>query len=191
MVADEVKSIYDRGKWGLVLRGVLGIVLGIFIFVRPITSVAALALVIAIWALIDGIVNIVHAFDLRHVFSHWWVRLLAGIVGVLFGLAALVYYPTLSLAFVVVWTALWLITAGAVALYAAAQDRRAGISWGWPMAFGLIAVVVGVLALVYPGITLAALIGLIAGFGIGGGIALLLAAAQMGSLERDIARTGL
>src|SRR5512132_4077260 len=100
---NEIKSLYTAAKWGVLIRGLFGIALGIFIIARPIESVAALALVIAIWALVDGIVNIVHAFELRAIVKHWWALLLSGIVGVLFGIAAFYYYPGLSLSFAVIW----------------------------------------------------------------------------------------
>src|SRR5690349_13784920 len=108
MIANDLKAAYNRAKWGIVLRGLLGIVVGILILTRPIASVAALALVVALWALIEGVVAIVHAFELRPLVQHWWVMLLSGLVSVLFGAAALYYYPGLSLAFVVVWVAWWL-----------------------------------------------------------------------------------
>src|SRR6266700_2209839 len=158
MITDDMKAVYNRSKWALVVRGLFGIALGIFIIARPLESVAAFALVIAIWALADGIVSLVHAFDLRSVAPHWWVLLLAGLVSMLFGVAALYYYPGLSLTFVVLWTALWLITAGVLGVYVAIQERNAKLSWGWTMVFGLVAIVGGVLAAMYPGSTLAGLI---------------------------------
>jgi uncharacterized membrane protein HdeD (DUF308 family) len=188
MITDEMKSVYNRSKWALVVRGLLGIALGIFIIARPLESVAAFALVIAIWALGDGIVSIVHAVELRAVAPHWWVLLLTGSVSTLFGIAALYYYPGLSLTFVVLWTALWLLTAGVLAVYVAIQERKANLSWGWTMVFGLVASVGGILAVMYPGITLAGLISLIAAFGIVSGVALLIGAGKMQSFERDVNR---
>ncbi len=188
MITDDMKAVYNRSKWALVVRGLFGIALGIFIIARPLESVAAFALVIAIWALADGIVSLVHAFDLRSVAPHWWVLLLAGLVSTLFGVAALYYYPGLSLTFVVLWTALWLITAGVLGVYVAIQERNAKLSWGWTMVFGLVAIVGGVLAAMYPGITLAGLISLIAAFGIVSGVVLLIGAGKMQSFERAVNR---
>src|SRR5215831_16991111 len=108
MIADGLRDRYHHAKWALLLRGLLGIAIAVLIFVRPFDSVAALALVIALWALFDGIVRVVHAFELRNVMSDWWMLLLAGGIGIVFGIAALYYYPAMSLSFVVVWTALWL-----------------------------------------------------------------------------------
>ena len=188
MITDPIRSEYDRRKWGLVNRGLFGIALGIFIGARPLASVAGLALVVAVWALIDGIVSIVHAFDVRGIVRHWWARLLGGVVSLLFGIAALYGYPGLSLTFVVLWTAFWLVATGAIAIYVAVAERRVGLPWRWTLAFGLIAVLVGVFAAVFPGITLLGLMGGIAAFGIAGGIALLVGAGKMQFFERDAIR---
>src|SRR5437879_12921421 len=104
---DDVKRMYRLTWWALMLRGLLSLAVGVFIFARPLESVAAFALVIAWWALFTGLVNIVHAIQLKPVMRHWWVLLLSGLIGVGFGIAALLYYPTLPLSFAVLRAALW------------------------------------------------------------------------------------
>ena len=190
MIGDEIKGLYHATKWALILRGALSVIVGIVIIARPLESVAALALVIALWSLFDGTVNIVRSFQVRGVAPHWWVLLLAGIVGVLFGATALYYFPGLSLAFAVLWTAYWLMFSGVMAVYAAFMERRVGLSWGWTMAFGLVAIVGGLFALVEPVVTLATLIGLIAAFAIISGVVLLMGAGRMQSLQRDLRNAG-
>ena len=186
MVADDIKSVYSRTKWALVLRGIFGLVLAAFIFARPIDSVAGLAIIIAFWALLDGFTSVVRAFSIRDIAPHWWVMLLTGLVSVAFGIAALYYYPGLSLTFAVVWTAFWLITAGALSIYVAIQERKFGVSWGWTLAFGIIAVASGVLAYMYPQVTLAWLLALIATYGIITGVVMLMGAWKMQSFQRDV-----
>jgi len=181
-VLDDLKRVYHRTWWALMLRGWLGLAVGVLIFVRPLDSVAAFALVIAWWALFSGFVNIVHAIELKRVMNHWWVLLLSGLVGVGFGIAALVYYPTLSLTFAVVWVAWWLLFTGILGIYAALQERRMGVQWGWTMAFGVLSVAASVFALLAPPVTLAAIMGLIAGFAVVSGIALILGAFKLRSI---------
>ena len=186
MLKDVLVSAYHRSKWALLIRGLLGIALGVFILMRPLDSVAAFALVVAIWALADGIVSIVHAFNVRSVIAHWGLLLLSGIVSVLFGIAALYYYPTLSLTFAVMWAAWWLIAGGGLGIYVALQARKAELPWGWTLTSGAIAIAFGILSIVYPAITLAALMGILAAFGIIGGITMLVAAGKMQSFEHDV-----
>jgi uncharacterized membrane protein HdeD (DUF308 family) len=92
------------------------------------------------------------------------VLLLSGVGNAGFGIAALHYYPALSLAFAATLTAWWLLVTGGVAIYAAMIERQMDVSWGWTLAFGILSITCGVLAIMSPPATLAALMGLIAGF---------------------------
>src|SRR2546429_9285593 len=137
-VLDDLKRVFNRAWWALLLRGLVALTVGVFIFARPLDSVAAFALVIAWWALFSGFVNIVHAFQLKPVMNHWWVLLLSGLVGVGFGIAALVYYPGLSLSFAVVFVAWWLMVTGILGGYGAVLEKRLGMQGGWAAGVGVL-----------------------------------------------------
>jgi uncharacterized membrane protein HdeD (DUF308 family) len=188
MTTDLIQPAYRRTWWALVLRGLLGIATGAVILWRPLQSVAALALFIAVWAIFSGIVQIVHAFDLRPVFSRWWVVLVSGLASVAFGGAAIYFYPVLSLAFAVTWTSWWLLVTGAFAISDAMAERRLGAPWGWTLAFGILGIATGALAVITPPATLVALMGVIAGFGLAGGIVHLIGAYRLASFKRDVRR---
>lgn len=185
MTQTPVQGALDRAWWGIVLRGVVSIALGIFILARPLDSVAAFALVIAIWALVSGLTNIVHAFDLRSYFSAWWVMLLGGIISAGFGVAALYYYPGLPLTFAVIGASWWLLVTGVVTVYLAFSQRQLQMPWGWTMAFGLLSLAASVLALMYQNATLATIMGLISAFGIVGGVVLLIGAGAARPVTRE------
>jgi uncharacterized membrane protein HdeD (DUF308 family) len=187
MVTDTLRSAYRRTWWALLIRGLLAIAVGVLILWRPLDSIATFALLIAIWAVVSGIVQIVHAFDLRAVYHHWWIPLVSGLVSVAFGVAALYYYPALSLAFAIVWVTWWFFLTGGLAIYTAIVERRAGVSWGWTLAFGILSIVAGVFALMMPPITLAAIMGLIAGFAIVSGVVQLIGAFRLTSVKREVA----
>jgi len=186
MVSESVQNAFQRGWWALVIRGLLAIALGILILLRPLDSVAAFALVVAIWAIFGGITQIVYSIDLRHVFGSWWVNMLAGLVSVGFGVAALYYYPGLSLAFAVTWTSFWLMFSGIFGVAAAITEYRLGLSWGWTLVWGLVAIAAGVFALMSPPTTLAAIMGLIAGFALVSGTVLLIGAFRIRSAVGEI-----
>lgn len=186
MASDVIRTAYQRAWWALVLRGLLAIAIAVLILWRPLDSVAAFALLIALWALFVGIVQMVHAFELRSVLPQWWVLLLTGFVSAAFGAAALYYYPGLSLAFAVVWTTWWLILTGALAIYVAVWERSVGLSWGWTLAFGIVSIGTGVLAIMNPPATLAAIMGLIAGFAVVSGVVLLIGAFKLSSVKAEV-----
>jgi uncharacterized membrane protein HdeD (DUF308 family) len=186
MAQSQISQAVNRVWWALVIRGVFAIILGIFIIARPAESVAAFALVIAIWAVVQGLVNIVHAIDLRSIAPHWWLLLLSGLISTAFGIAALYYYPGLSLSFAVVWTAWWLMLGGIAGISVAVQERRIGMSWGWTMTLGVLGVVAAVYAFVSPPTTLVALMAVIAAYAIVGGVVLLMGAYRLRTTADDI-----
>lgn len=189
MLTDTLKKAFQRTWWALVIRGALAVAVGVLIVAKPFDSVAAFALVIAIWALANGITEIVHAIDLRNVFPSWWVLLLGGLVSAGFGAAALYYYPGLSLAFAVAWVSFWLSISGIFGIAVAVQQKKLDLPWGWTFTWGLICVAGGIAALVSPPATLVAIMGFMAGFAIVGGIALLIAAFRLRSMASDIRST--
>jgi uncharacterized membrane protein HdeD (DUF308 family) len=186
VLTDALHQAYTRARGGLLLRGLLALALGIFILTRPLDSVAAFALIIAIWALVSGIVQIGDGIELRSLLPHWWVLLLSGIVSVGFGVAALYYYPVLSLVFAVVWVSYWLLLSGALGVYIAMQERKMQMPWGWTLAFGIVSILTGVYALLAPPVTLAAIMGLIAGFAIVVGVLLLAAFFRIGAVKAKV-----
>jgi uncharacterized membrane protein HdeD (DUF308 family) len=185
-MSEVIRSAYRRTWWALFLRGLLAIAIGVFILWRPLESIASFALVIALWALFSGITQIVHAFDLRAVYSRWGLLLVSGLISVGFGIAAIYYYPGLSLTFAVVFVAWWLFITGAVSIYVGFMERRLGTGWGWAVAFGVLSILVGVFAVLAPPVTLAALMGLIAGFAIVSGVLLLIGSFRLRSLKEEV-----
>lgn len=184
MLVDALKNELHRLRWSLLIRGLIAVALGILIIVKPLDSVAAFALLIAYWALFTGITETVQAFELRRHFSAWWLHLLSGLVSIGFGVAALYYYPGLSIAYAVILVSYWLLVSGVVQLAAVFQHRQTGLPWGWGLAAGIISVLAGIVALVVPPLTLTAILSFISAFALINGIALLIGAFRMGSMER-------
>ena len=181
---DDLHSGYRRAWWAIMLRGVLGLIVGLLVIMRPLESVGALALVIAFWSIINGIVEIMHAIDLKAVMKHWWVLMLSGVVSVGFGCAALYYYPGLSLTFAVLLVTWWLMATGLLSIYAAMEQRKLGVQWGWTLAFGVASIVAAGFALAAPPVTLVAIMALIATYAIVSGIALIAGAFRIRSIVK-------
>ncbi len=87
----------SNGRWWvLLLEGLVGIAAGVIAFISPVVTALALLLVIAAWAILTGILEIVAAVRLRkEIENEWWMGL-AGVASLIFGVL-LVIYPQVGL----------------------------------------------------------------------------------------------
>ena len=79
-----------RNWWMLALRGVLAIIFGLIALLAPGIALLAFVYVFAVYALIDGIMELVTAFAIRGFAAREWVLGLAGILSILFGILFIV-----------------------------------------------------------------------------------------------------
>src|SRR5262245_32952628 len=94
--------------WVMLLEGLLGIAIGIIVFMAPGLTAFAVLIYIAIRAIATGILQIAAAIRLRHEIQGEWMLVLAGLASVLFGIVLIVRPGAGALA------VLWLIASFAV-----------------------------------------------------------------------------
>lgn len=102
------------------------------------------------------------ALDLeRHSGAFGALTLVRGLLAIAFGLIALASPRAAAAALVIVF-AVWAFVDAFFAFAGAVQRGRAHGRWGWLLFEGLVGVAAGVVALVYPGITMLALVVIVA-----------------------------
>ena len=87
-LADGLTALWIGGRgraWWFVLVGVLGVIAGIYTFIYPGITAIAMLYVIALWAIVRGIFEIVAAIQLRKEISNEWALISGGIITWLFG----------------------------------------------------------------------------------------------------------
>lgn len=107
------KQLPSRSRWVLFLMGLFGIAAGIIAFVWPEITAVALLWVIATWAIITGIFEIVAAIRLRAEIDNEWLWILVGILSVVLGLI-LIFQPTAGALALVTTIAIFSIAWGVV-----------------------------------------------------------------------------
>jgi uncharacterized membrane protein HdeD (DUF308 family) len=96
--------------WLVLLRGLLGIGVGILAFIEPGVVALALLFYIAIWAVATGVLEIATAIRLRREIQGEWLLILSGLISVIFGVVLVARPGAGALAL------LWLIAAFAIAV---------------------------------------------------------------------------
>jgi uncharacterized membrane protein HdeD (DUF308 family) len=102
--ADGLAALWVGGRaraWWFVLLGLIGVIAGVFTFIYPGITAVALLYLIAAWAIVRGVFEIMTAIQLRKEISNEWLLIIAGILSIIFG-GALVTNPA-SGALAVVW----------------------------------------------------------------------------------------
>ena len=97
-----VRGVGGR-RWLLMAVGVLGVLAGLIAFFYPNITALVLLYVIAFWAILTGILEVVMAISLRSEIENEWLMGLSGVLSVVFGvlLAALPRVGLLSLVWLI------------------------------------------------------------------------------------------
>ena len=93
--------------------------------------------------------------------SSWWAIVLRGALAFVFGLLVL-SNPSVGIAMLILMFAIYAAVDGVAALATAISHGRAGLQWGWSLVEGIVSLAVAALALARPGVTLLAIVLLIA-----------------------------
>ncbi len=98
----------------LALLGIFSILVGVLCLRNILQTVAALAILVGVFWLISGIIDVIGGLSPGSVPGRGW-RLLSGALGVIAGIAVLAY-PGISLAVLVALFGIWLLLYGAISI---------------------------------------------------------------------------
>lgn len=134
--------------WGLMLtRGILLLLLGIFILAWPGITLAIAVMLFALYLVIVGVVSIIHG--ILSIFEGWY-----GIAAVVLGLLATILgiyifkNPAASLVTYVILLGIWLIIKGIIDIFS--PEYKRGESKAWSILIGALTIIAGILLLNQP-----------------------------------------
>lgn len=91
-------------RWGaLLFEGIVGIAAAIVTIAWPAITLLSLIYVIAAWAIITGIFEVVAAIRLRKHISHEWLLALGGVASIVFGILVMGFPITGALVMAIWW----------------------------------------------------------------------------------------
>jgi uncharacterized membrane protein HdeD (DUF308 family) len=132
--------------WAFLALGVVSVIVGFLLVLDLFAAVATLALLVALGLVVSGIGELMTAGRYRSVLG-----IVAGVVLVVGGVLAAVW-PDITLWALAVVVGINLIVSGVARIMGAVQLRVEG--WGWLLFGGILSLVIGVLALVWPDATI-------------------------------------
>jgi uncharacterized membrane protein HdeD (DUF308 family) len=132
--------------WMLAIRGIIALLFGLAVFIRPNIFNNSFAFLFGIYALVDGVVAAGMALDSRAGNGRWYIVFLEGLVGIVFGLLAMFFLAS-SLLNVI---AIWALVMGILEL-ASVFATQGNFAHDWTMVIGGIASVVLAIVLFFTG----------------------------------------
>ncbi len=123
-LAHAARSLRRHARaWPQVVRGVAGVLFGVLTFAFPPATAVALLVVVALWAIVLGGLELATAVRLRRRAHGTWLLALYGVVSIVFG-AFLLFSPA-GLFAVAALIGMYAVVRGVVATWAGFSVRRA------------------------------------------------------------------
>lgn len=102
----------------------------------------------------------------RTLVQNWWLFALRGVLGIIFGIIALIFPGPTILSLVILFSAYMLVDGVFAIVSAVRAIRRKEDRWGLLIFEGLLNIAVGIMAFLWPGLTVVAFVWLIAAWAI-------------------------
>jgi uncharacterized membrane protein HdeD (DUF308 family) len=126
IVALQERSVFRRW-WVLLVEGLVGVAIGVVTFLWPAITALVLLYLIALWAIVTGIFELVAAFSGRLAVATEWTLGLAGIFSILLGVL-LAVQPRAGLLTLVWLIGVYAIVFGVLLIIRAFQFRAVSIA---------------------------------------------------------------
>jgi len=168
-------NILSRYWWLTLLRGLIWILFGIVVFTQPTISLVTLTLTFGVFALVDGISNVMHAIGGHRNNEHWWILLLIGLCGIGIGLLTFPK-PAITTLVLLFYVAIWAIGTGLLEIVAAIHLRKEIHGEFWLALARLLSIAFGMLLVARPAAGVLSVLWLIAGYATAFGVMLVVLA---------------
>jgi len=178
-----------RAWYWIVLRGLFAVLFGIFAFIWPGITLAALVLVWGVYAIADGVMALIAAYTMHEEGKPMASLIVVGILGIAAGIVTFLW-PGMTALVLLLFIASWAVLMGIFEIAAAIRLRK-HIENEWLLGLsGLVSILFGVLMFLQPGAGALAVIWLIGSFAIFFGILLIALGFRLKGLASRLATGG-
>ena len=144
----EQKALLDRiGRawWVVLLLGIISLIVGVVVLVRPFTAVNVAAIIFGIWLLVSGVIQLAQAFDKQLETISRVLNAITGVIGIVLGLICLDSAED-RIALLTLFIGIWWIMRGIVQIAVGASDQGGGVV----IFLGILGVIAGGVVLIWP-----------------------------------------
>jgi uncharacterized membrane protein HdeD (DUF308 family) len=162
MKIDILRHLEENWGW-IALRGVAGVLFAVLAIAWPGITPAALVVTWGAYALVDGILALVAAWQVRDAGRPFGWLIVVGLLGIGAGVVTFVW-PAITAVTLLMFIAAWACAMGVFQIAAAIRLRKL-IEGEWMLLLsGVLSVAFGVLMVIYPGAGALAMLSLIAAY---------------------------
>lgn len=122
-VISVMRKRFGSYWWGVLLQGIVGIGVGIFTLIWPDITAVFLLYVVAIWAIVGGVLQVFGAIRLRKVIQDEWLLAVVGILTIALGLLLLAR-PVAGVLAAIFWIGIYAVMAGVLTAALGMKMRR-------------------------------------------------------------------
>lgn len=149
-IINSMKKVV-KNWWISLLIGILAIVLGIWCFASPDSSLVGMSYVFVIVFLLGGFMDIILAVTNRNIMSGWGWTLAAGILETLMGILLLSLPVPIITGVLIYFVGFWILFRSIWGIGESCQLQAIGVKgWGWLLAISILSVILAFLYLLSP-----------------------------------------
>ena len=146
---DERATAAALGKawWALLLLGIVSLIVGILMVFQTAESTYVIAVLLAIYLLISGIVSLVRAFGRGIPGGYRALLAIGGIIGILLGLLMFRFAPDGKVEILGIFVGVWFLFSGLLQLVGSSSVAEGK---GWAIFSGIVYLLAGIVLLINP-----------------------------------------
>ncbi|NQU38137.1 MAG: DUF308 domain-containing protein [Actinobacteria bacterium] len=141
-----------RAWWLVLILGIISVIVGAIVLVRPFTAVNVAAIIFGIWLLVSGVIQLAQAFNSRLETVARVLNGVTGLIGIVLGILCLESVEN-RISLLILFIGIWWIIRGIVQIIVGASGEGGGVA----VFLGVVGLIAGIVLLVWPIATLTVL----------------------------------